>query len=154
LSKRTMWWAMYLHVDSMSAPSLMRPFTKKSCRKLSVSVSRKHKDKSTSNLLSRIKSCNPITTPEVNIIEGYAHGHSYSPEALWVLLVKWVTSCARPFPIVEDEPFIQIIKMLYSQVTIVSPHTLHWCEKGIQCVQGVCHPLFWGISTLWSKNGF
>jgi hypothetical protein len=93
-------------------------------RKPSISVSRRREDKSTSNLLSHAKSCDPDPTAQVNAIEGYAHGCSYSPEALRLLLVKWVTSCSRPFSIVQDEPFIQIVRMLYSQATLISPHTL------------------------------
>lgn len=93
-------------------------------RKPSLHVSRSRDDKSTSNLVSHIKNCEPAPSNQRNAIESYAHGHSYSQAAFRLLLVKWVTSCSRPYSIVQDEPFVRIVKMLYNRATLVSPHTL------------------------------
>jgi hypothetical protein len=74
--------------------------------------------------MKHIRVCSPDISTEGNTIESYAHGRSYTPEALRLLLVKWVTSCSRPYSIVQDEPFIQIIQMLYNKAKLVTAHTV------------------------------
>jgi hypothetical protein len=90
-------------------------------RNPSASVSKQTNDASTANLMKHVRVCSPEVSTEDNGIESYAHGRSYTPEVLRLLLVKWVTLCSRPYSIVQDEPFIQIIKMLYNKATIVTP---------------------------------
>jgi hypothetical protein len=94
------------------------------CRNPSASVSKQINDGSTANLVKHMRVCSPDVSTEDNAIESYAHGRSYTPEALRLLLVKWVTSCSRPYSIVQDEPFIQIIKMLYNKARLVAPQTV------------------------------
>jgi hypothetical protein len=74
--------------------------------------------------MRHIRICAPGISTDANTIESYAHGRSYTPEVLRLLLVKWVTSCSRPYSIVQDEPFIQIIKMLYDKAILVTAKTV------------------------------
>jgi hypothetical protein len=84
------------------------------------SVSKQTNDASTANLMKHVRVCSPEVSTEDNAIESYAHGRLYTPEALHLLIVKWVTSCSCPYSIVQDKPFIQIIKMLYNKTTLVT----------------------------------
>lgn len=54
----------------------------------------------------------------------FARGSTYSHPGLRLLLVEWVSSCHRPFSIVEDKPFRKICEMLHGGVKLVSRQTL------------------------------
>lgn len=77
-------------------------------------------DESTGNLNRHIKSCDPEATAETQLITDFAQGANYSYVWLRFLLVMWIARRHRPFTIVEDPEFCEILRMLYVRVQIPS----------------------------------
>lgn len=90
----------------------------------SITLTRRRDEVSTGNLLRHITDCEPENTAESTQMERFAHACTYSHEAFRYLLVKWVTSCSRPYSIIEDAPLKDIFKMLYNKTRIVAADTI------------------------------
>ena len=73
---------------------------------------------STGNLSRHVKACEPVDTPETEMITAYAGGATYSPARLRFLVAMWCARRHRPFGIVEDPEFHEIAHMLYSKAKI------------------------------------
>ena len=79
---------------------------------------------STGNLSRHVKSCDPDDTPETEMITTYASGVTYSFARLRFLLAMWSARRHRPFAIVEDPEFREILAMLYPRVQLPSRVTV------------------------------
>ncbi len=66
----------------------------------------------------------PTAAENQGLIVDYASGHSYSAARLRYLLALWISHRHRPYKIVTDPELVEIFKMLYSKVDIVSPSTI------------------------------
>ena len=78
-----------------------------------------HED-STSNLLRHVRVCEPPETLEVESLTSFAAGSTYSKAKFRFLLAIWCARSHRPFSVVEDPEFRQIVRMLYSRAEIPS----------------------------------
>ena len=87
-------------------------------------MDRKEWEESTGNLQRHVKQCEPTDDPEVQLIEQYASGATYSYHRLRFLLAMWSARRHRPFSVVEDPEFCVIVKMLYSRAEIPSRVTV------------------------------
>ena len=87
-------------------------------------MDRKEWEESTGNLQRHVKQCEPMEDPEVQLIEQYASGATYSYPRLRFLLAMWSARRHRPFAIVEDPEFHAIVKMLYPRVELPSRVTV------------------------------
>ena len=79
---------------------------------------------STGNLSRHVKMCEPQDTQEAEMITAFAAGVTYSPARLRFLLAMWVARRHRPFTVVEDPEFQQIVRMLYAKAQLPSHVTL------------------------------
>ncbi|PIL27248.1 hypothetical protein GSI_10392 [Ganoderma sinense ZZ0214-1] len=93
-------------------------------RNPSVHVDRKLTDESTSNLNRHINVCVPPTALNATQITGYAQGVNYSYARVRYLLAMWIARRHRPFTIVEDLEFCELLHMLYARVEIPSRVTI------------------------------
>jgi hypothetical protein len=89
----------------------------------SIKVKRARHDESTSNLVRHADACDPDESTS-RTITSFAHGSTYSAPKLRVKLALWVVRRNRPFSIVEDPEFIEILTDLNNKVTISSRVTL------------------------------
>ena len=87
-------------------------------------VDRALNDESTGNLNRHIKICAPEATPETQMITDYAQGANYSYARVRFLLAMWIARRHRPFTIVEDPEFRELLRMLYVRVEIPSRVTV------------------------------
>jgi hypothetical protein len=87
-------------------------------------VTRVRHDRSTSNLNRHVERCSSRLAPAGQRINEFAHGSTYSKAELRYLITLWVSSCHRPFAIVNDPPLQRILKMLFAKVDIPSPSTV------------------------------
>ncbi|KAF8496361.1 hypothetical protein JB92DRAFT_2746923 [Gautieria morchelliformis] len=101
---------------------VMYKFTCK--RNPSKSITRNRTDESTSNLQRHVNECSPVKSSETHVLAAYANGTTYSSARMCFLLAKWCAHNHRPCAIIEDEELIQIFKMLYGRVDILSRMTL------------------------------
>ena len=93
-------------------------------RNPSQSCTRTRTDTGTTNLLRHVEACTRKKAPDDQTIEKFAQGSTYTPGAFRFLITRWVTECHRPFKIVEDPPFQDMIRMLYSRAEIPSDTTV------------------------------
>lgn len=103
-----------------------------SCRNPSKHVDRADYEESTGNLVRHRNLCDPDSTPEVELISAYAHGAAYSPSRVRYLLVMWCARRHRPFTIVEDPEFQELMRMLYAKVQLPSRVTV---SRDVRLVQ-------------------
>lgn len=87
-------------------------------------VTRVRHDRSTSNLNRHVERCSSRLAPAGQRINEFAHGSTYSKAELRYLITLWVSSCHRPFAIINDPPLQRILKMLFAKVDIPSPSTV------------------------------
>jgi hypothetical protein len=66
---------------------------------------------STSNLNAHIATCEGQRPSEQKSIQPFAHGSTYSKEKLRVFCALWAATAYRPFAIVKDDLFRDIIDM-------------------------------------------
>ena len=85
-----------------------------------VAVRRAPYEDSTSNLKRHIRNCVPEDTPQTQMISAYAHGVTYSFARLRYFIAMWCARRHRPFSIVEDEEFKEMMAMLYPKVRLPS----------------------------------
>lgn len=111
-----------------------------SCRHPSKHVDRMEYQDSTGNLARHVKMCEPDDTPQVEQITAYAHGATYSPERLCFLIAMWCARRHRPFSIVEDPEFQEIVRMLYNKAKIPSRMSVSRDVRAIfnECKERVC----------------
>lgn len=81
-------------------------------------------DESTSNLNRHFKSCEGKKAPEGQTIDDYAHGIKYSATRVRYLLTLWCARRHRPFTIMEDPEFRELLRMLYPKVKVPSRKTV------------------------------
>ena len=79
---------------------------------------------STGNLGRHIDLCIPVDAPEVQLMENYSRGVTYSWERMRYQLAMWCARRHRPFSIVEDREFQEILQMLYPKVRLPSRFTI------------------------------
>ena len=87
-------------------------------------VDRADYEDSTGNLGRHRNTCEPPDSAEVQLIETFASGVTYTPARLRYLIALWCARRHRPFAIVDDPELQQIMVMLYSKVKIPSRHTV------------------------------
>ena len=92
----------------------------------SIKVTRARHDESTSNLNRHADSCNPnvATTATMCSISYYANGTSYNPRHFRLKMSLWIAKRARPFAIVEDPEFIELLTILNDKVVTPSCSTV------------------------------
>ena len=78
-----------------------------------------HED-STSNLLRHVRTCEPPETAETEVIMSFAAGSTYSKAKFRYLLAIWCARRHRPFSVVEDPEFREVVRMLYGRAEIPS----------------------------------
>ncbi|KAJ7030910.1 hypothetical protein C8F04DRAFT_897814, partial [Mycena alexandri] len=68
----------------------------------------------TSNLLNHQRDCSPKSDlrPQQGLMRSFASGSTYKREKLRTLTALWVTHRRRPFRIVQDPEFREIIHLL------------------------------------------
>ena len=76
-----------------------------------------HED-STSNLLRHVRTCEPPETPESETMASFASGVTYSKAKFRYLLAMWCAHRHRPFSVVEDPEFREVVQMLYGRAEI------------------------------------
>ncbi|TDL24114.1 hypothetical protein BD410DRAFT_719575 [Rickenella mellea] len=86
--------------------------------KPSIFVTHAHHDNSTSNLVWHITECDPIKSTAVSLMRNFVHSVSYDKAKFWFLLVMWLVHRHRPYVIIEDPEFKQLLLMLYGKVDI------------------------------------
>ncbi|KAG6905132.1 hypothetical protein DXG01_004667, partial [Tephrocybe rancida] len=79
-----------------------------------VKIMRLQTDDSTSNLSRHVLCCEPSVSANENI-KTFAHGSKYDPATLQMKLALWVACCSRPYMIVEDPKFRDILQDLDSR---------------------------------------
>ena len=87
-------------------------------------VDRSDYEDSTGNLRRHVLACDPEETPENEMITSYAQGVTYSAPRVRFLLAMWCARRHRPFAIVDDPEFRELLGMLYARVQIPSRHTV------------------------------
>ncbi len=87
-------------------------------------MTRARTDSSTSNLNGHVDVCDPIPDDDQSSITQFAHGSTYNKAKFRFLTTAWVTTCFRPFAIVEDPPLQAMLTMLYARVDIPSSTTV------------------------------
>ncbi|OJT13075.1 Zinc finger BED domain-containing protein 4 [Trametes pubescens] len=140
-------------------------------------VDRSNYEDSTGNLGCHILGCEPDDTPEVEQITAYGHGSTYSAARVRFYIAIWCSRHHRPYIIVEDKEFRQLLTMLYGKVVIPKRMTvardiriIHSDSKDRviihfqQCISGRIHICidgwtspnilaFLGITAHWHDNG-
>ncbi|KAI1784601.1 hypothetical protein LXA43DRAFT_873262, partial [Ganoderma leucocontextum] len=94
-------------------------------------VDRSPSDESTGNLNWHINLCLPTPTTETQMITEYAQGVNYSYSHVRFLLAMWIACRPRPFMIVKDPEFKELLRMLYGCVEIPSRVTVSYDMKAI-----------------------
>ncbi|RPD52702.1 hypothetical protein L226DRAFT_438307, partial [Lentinus tigrinus ALCF2SS1-7] len=87
-------------------------------------VTRSRTDSSMSNLNGHVDICDPVPVGGQHSITQFASGSTYNKAKFRYLTTTWVTSCYRPFAIVDNLPLQDMFKMLYAKVDIPSPSTV------------------------------
>ena len=89
-------------------------------------VSRACYDTTTSNLHAHIAGCKANQEKAAAPVASgsQAVGSTYTPQRLRALLSLWFASGSRPYALVEDVGFRDILYMLNPSVVIPSPHTI------------------------------
>ncbi|MGH7239795.1 MAG: hypothetical protein ACREHG_06970 [Candidatus Saccharimonadales bacterium] len=66
------------------------------------------------NLIKHVQSCEPTsdTCQQQQMMNTMALGSTYSREKLRVAIATWTSRHRRPFQIVEDPEFVDMVKML------------------------------------------
>ncbi|OJT06793.1 hypothetical protein TRAPUB_2358 [Trametes pubescens] len=121
-----------VHYDHYLAPAVVLPaqpggriMHKFVCKfHPSKAVLRADYEDSTTNLKRHAELCDPPETPATEMITAYASGVSYSPSRMRYLIAMWCARRHRPFSIVEDEEFREILHMLYPKVSLPSRFTV------------------------------
>ncbi|KAI9056828.1 hypothetical protein FKP32DRAFT_1615668 [Trametes sanguinea] len=120
-------------------------------------VNRMDYEDSTSNLKCHVDACDLDETPEAELLTAYASGIAYSPGRLRVLIALWCSHRHRPFALVEDPEFIQILRMMYmkhSKTNLVKllseiPGKIHICVNGWTSPNVLT---FLGVTAHWHHN--
>ncbi|KAF8584372.1 hypothetical protein K439DRAFT_1149262 [Ramaria rubella] len=76
------------------------------------------------NLVVHKTCCAPNEATSVSTIKSFAHGSTYTYGWMRYLLVLWVACHHRPYAIVHDEELLDILRMLYEPVDVLSARTL------------------------------
>lgn len=97
------------------------PFSKKNAI-----LNRACYDMTTSNLHSHVVMCNAVAAHDDVFVAIAANlpGSTYSPERLRALIDIWLASSSRPFALVNDAGFQDILHMFDRHVSIPSDHTI------------------------------
>ncbi|RDX39813.1 hypothetical protein OH76DRAFT_1300906, partial [Lentinus brumalis] len=90
----------------------------------SASCMRADYEDSTGNFGRHIAVCQPVDTPEAQVMEDFAKGVTYSWPRIRYLIALWCACRHRPFSIVEDKEFQEILQMLYPKVRLPSRFTV------------------------------
>lgn len=92
-------------------------------------------DNSTSNLTNHVRMCNAGRPKDQGTIVHFAHGSTYTPERLRVLLDLWVATSSRPYSLVNDAGFQQILRMFHQNVAIPSESTI---SRDVKEIYSIC----------------
>jgi hypothetical protein len=81
-------------------------------------------DSGTTNLKRHVDTCTGKIALGDQSIKNFSQGSTYSDGEFRFLITRWVTMCHRPFSIIEDLPLQKMLKMLYTNVKILSDTTV------------------------------
>jgi hypothetical protein len=95
-----------------------------SLRKPSAVVMRARFEDSTSNLKRHVTDCSPEENSSTALMSGFAHGSTYSPQKLRFIIAMWCSARNRPFHLVQDPEFQELLRMFNVQVSIPSRITV------------------------------
>ena len=115
---------------STSFLSALFPLTSH-CSYPSKFVDRADYEDSTGNLGRHRNTCEPPDSAEVQLIETFASGVTYSDERLRYFVALWCARRHRPYNIIDDPELQHIMVMLYQKVKIPSRHTVSRDIKSI-----------------------
>jgi hypothetical protein len=90
------------------------------CRHPTEKVTQVQHDESTSNLVRHADNCDQNGSSSSQMMSAFVNGSTYNPGKLRLTIATWITHWHRPFTIVEDSEFIEILHSLNSQVVIPS----------------------------------
>jgi hypothetical protein len=115
------WSHMSLLASGMST-TISRPISDN--RNPTEKVTHVRHDESTSNLLQHADNCGSIDSPSSRAMTAFANGSTYNLGKHRVIISIWIAHRHRPFTIVEDTEFIELLRTLNSRVTILSRFTV------------------------------
>ncbi|GJF00030.1 hypothetical protein PsYK624_163070 [Phanerochaete sordida] len=83
-------------------------------------------DDSTSNLVRHVNACKKTSKPPPGqkAIDAFAQGSTYNPAKFRIKLSIWIARRHRPYAIVQDPEFLEILQMLNSKVEVPHPTTI------------------------------
>ncbi|GJE85026.1 hAT transposon family protein [Phanerochaete sordida] len=83
-------------------------------------------DDSTSNLVRHVNACNKSSKPPPGqkAIDDFAQGTTYNPAKFRVKLNIWIARRHRPYNIVQDPEFLELLRMLNAKVEVPHPTTI------------------------------
>lgn len=83
-------------------------------------------DDSTSNLGRHVTACTKGSTPPAGqqSINTFAQGSTYTPAKFRYKLAVWIARRHCPYAIVQDEEFLELLRMLNSKVEVPHPTTV------------------------------
>ena len=83
-------------------------------------VDRKDYIDSTGNLNRHRQLCDPENIAQTEQIRTFASGVQYTPPRFRYLAAMWCARRHRPFSVVEDPEFCEVVRMLYGRAEIPS----------------------------------
>jgi hypothetical protein len=87
-------------------------------------VTRARHDESTSNLVRHVDSCDHKGGSATRTMSAFAHGSTYNPGTFRFKLAIWIAKRHRPFAIVEDPEFVELLTSLNNTVFVPSCSTV------------------------------
>jgi hypothetical protein len=117
---------MYLSAKGSDQPTLIALLrcTNVVCRHPSEKVTRARHDESTSNLNRHADNCNPKGNSSTRALAAFAHGSLYNPGLFRLKLAIWISRRHRPFVIVDDPEFQELLTILNCKVSVPSSVTV------------------------------
>ena len=87
-------------------------------------MTRARHDESTSNLVRHVDRCDPNGSSATRAMSAFAHGSTYSPGSFRLKLAIWIAKRHRPFAIVGDPEFLELLASLNHNVSVPSCTTV------------------------------
>lgn len=103
-------------------------------------VARARHDDSTSNLRRHRNSCTAVPNAQASgqlTMPMFAAGSTYSEAKLRLLIVKWCACNSRPMLIVQDEAYVEQLKM-FNQGVVIPSDTISWHQAYLHYCQSAC----------------
>src|SRR5271154_728823 len=119
-----MWLNMFSFANGTLTLSLQHDLTRFWCRNPSEKVTRIRHNESTSNLIRHADTCDPKGSASSRAMSNFIHGTTYNPGRFRLGLTIWIACRHRPFTIVNDPEFIELLTSLNDKVAIPSARTV------------------------------